>query len=115
MGGYASGRIGWRAKCESLLSIDVRRWAREGYLRCRSYFGWQQTIDSERTSNIGVWVHEREGRIELAYSKDGEQYRYPVYLLSTRCYFGGWRLWMPDRRMQQASGEAVPWKSLFRL
>lgn len=93
MGGYASGRVGWRAKCESLLSIDVRRWAREGYFAGRSYFGWQWTIDGERTSNIGVWVHERDRRIELAYSKDGEQYRYPVYLPSTQCFFGGRRLW----------------------
>jgi len=93
MGGYSSGRRGWRAKCESLLSIDVRRWAREGYLEHRSYFGWRWTIDGEQRSNVGVWVQEGAGRIELAYTKDGEQYRYPVYLPSTRCHFGGRRLW----------------------
>lgn len=95
MGGYASGRVGWRAKCESLLSIDVRRWAREGYLAGRSYFGWQWTIDGERRSNIGVWVFENEGqgRIELDYKKDGEAYRYSIVLTSTPCFLGGERLW----------------------
>jgi hypothetical protein len=90
VGGYASGRTGWRAKCEHLLSIDVRRWAREDYLS-RWYFGWQWTRDGERLSSIGVWVFS--DRIEFEYAKDGEKYRYPVYLTHTRCQLGGRRVW----------------------
>lgn len=93
MGGFGSGRSCWRARCENLQSIDVRRWAREGYLAGRSYFGWQWNWDGERRSRIGVWVYEDGGRIELSYSKDGEQYRYPVSLPSTACHLGGRRVW----------------------
>jgi len=90
MGGYSSGRVGWRPKCENLLAIDVRRWAREGYLS-RHYFGWQWTTDGEQVSSIGVWGHA--DRIELQYTKDEEKYRYPVWLTSSRCHFGGARRW----------------------
>lgn len=90
MGGYLSGRTGWRAKCEGCLSIDVRRWARGNYLS-RPYFGWQWTVNGDRTSSIGVWGYA--DHIELAYAKDGENYRYPVRLASTRCHLGGARQW----------------------
>ena len=90
MGGYNSGRTGWRAKCERLLSIDVRRWSRGGYLSSLGSFGWQWTIN-ERKCSIGVSVHSRS--VELRYTKDGEAYAYTVRLDSTPCHFGGWRLW----------------------
>ena len=90
MGGYSSGRVAWRAKCEHLLSIDVRRWARGSYLG-GGYFGWQWTRDGERISNIGVWG--KGDRIELDYRKDDEDYRYPVYLTYTPCHLGGRRVW----------------------
>lgn len=90
MGGYSSGRIGWRGKCESLLSIDVRRWAREDYLS-RSYFGWQWSINDDQTCSIGVYGHG--DRIELQYTKDGAQYRYSVHLTETSCFLGGARRW----------------------
>ena len=93
MGGYNSGRTAQHAKCEHLHAIDVRRWAREGYLDCRRYFGWQWTMDGETTGSIGVWVSEGAARVELSYAKDGEQYRYPVQLTWTRCHFGGRRTW----------------------
>ena len=86
----SSGRVGWRAKCEHLLSIDVRRWARDGHLS-RYYFGWQWSRDGEKTGNIGVWGHG--DRIELDYTKDEEKYRYSVHLTYTPCYLGGKRVW----------------------
>ena len=91
MGGYGSGRTANRAKVHYLLSIDVRRWAREGKLSRPCYFGWQWTRNGEKTGSIGVWVHEH--RIELQYRKDEEPYRYSVRLESTPCHFGGRRLW----------------------
>lgn len=90
MGGYSSGRIGWRAKCENLLSIDVRRWAREKYLQS-GYFRWQWTINYDQTCSICVYVHS--SHLELEYSKDGEKYRYAVRLTETPCYLGGARRW----------------------
>jgi len=93
MGGLGSGRTAWRAKCEHLLAIDVRRWAREGYLQ-GGYFGWQWTINGERTSSISIWP---QGSIlELIYTKDGERYRYPVYLTTTPCHLGGARAWFQN-------------------
>src|SRR5262245_13951170 len=90
MGGYSSGRVGWRAKCENLLSIDVRRWARGKYLN-RSYFGWRWHRDGEQISAMGVYGYGN--RIELAYSKDGESYRYAVRISDTPCHLGGVRQW----------------------
>jgi hypothetical protein len=74
----------------SLHSIDVRRWAREGYLK-RSYFGWQWMRDGEATGSIGVWVRDRE--IHLDYEKNDEPYRYVVRLDNTGCFLGGKRTW----------------------
>jgi hypothetical protein len=91
MGGFGSGRIGYRAKCEGLLSIDARRWAREGYLSDPGNFPWFWTLDRERHYGIRFWVHEKS--CELDYKIDGESYRYPVYLSRTRCFFGGERIW----------------------
>ncbi len=104
MGGYSSGRVGWRAKCENLLSIDVRRWARGGNLS-RRYFGWQWTINGDRTCTIGVYTSDNH--IELAYTKDGEQYRYPVRLTYTPCYLGGARRWFvcPSVRCQRRAAK----------
>jgi hypothetical protein len=65
MGGYGSGRPAYRAKANYLLSIDVRRWAREGKLPGPGYFGWQWTRNGEKTGSIGVRVWP--GRIELDY------------------------------------------------
>lgn len=90
MGGYCSGRVGWRAKCEHLLSIDVRRWARE---RClgRGSFNWRWTINGDQTCSISVYGGLNS--IELSYTKDGEAYRYPVRLNETPCHLGGARRW----------------------
>lgn len=104
MGGCSSGRVGWRAKCEDRLSIDVRRWARGGHLS-RAYFGWEWTVNGEKTSNIGVYGHD--DRIELSYTKDGEQYRYPVMLTETPCHLGGARRWFlcPAVRCQRRAAK----------
>jgi hypothetical protein len=68
----------------------VRQWARGGNLS-RSYFGWQWTVDVEKISSISVYAHN--DRVELSYTKDGEQYRYPVHLRDTPCHLGGKRRW----------------------
>lgn len=90
MGGFFSGRTGWHATCEGMKSIDVRRWAREGYLS-RAYFSWQWERDGEQTGSIGVYGHPN--RVELRYAKDGEQHHYAVPLATTPCHLGGRRFW----------------------
>jgi hypothetical protein len=63
MGGVGSGQIGWKAKAEHCLSIDVRRWAREGYLAPNRFFRWGWAGAGEKGSTIGVRVGE--GRLFL--------------------------------------------------
>lgn len=91
MGGYSSGRPGWRAKCEHCLSIDVRRWVRSGYLSDTGYFHWSWTINGDQHCSARFWVHEHS--IEPDYSKDGKPYRYTVWLVQTPCFLGGKRTW----------------------
>lgn len=91
MGGYNSGRPGWRAKCEHRLSIDVRRWAKERYLTEGRYFGWRWTINDNQTSSISVESHAHH--IELSYTKDEEKFCYSVRLTRTPCHLGGQRVW----------------------
>ncbi len=99
MGGPGSGhRWRWSASntVESFRRIDVRRWAREGYLEAGNRFGWQWSIDGEKTGSITVQVEHF--RIWLDYrvregGGDWEDMRYPVMLTTTDCNFGGERTW----------------------
>lgn len=98
MGGVASGnRYRWseRRTVADFRKIDVRRWAREGFLRAGSRFGWQWSCNGEVTGSIRVETDE--GRVVLDYRvREGgewESMRYPVYLISTACNLGGARQW----------------------
>lgn len=99
MGGIGSGRR-WHFSANSLTSdmraLDVRRWAREGYLRPGHAFGWQWTQDGEKVASIQV--RAEIGRVRLiyrtgAYGGDREEKDYPVWLDSTPCHLGGERRW----------------------
>lgn len=99
MGGIGSGRH-WRFdRKESVANyraLDVRRWAREGYLEPGNCFGWQWTEDGERVAWIQVTVEP--GRVRLVYKcksngGDWEDMAYPVRLLTTPCHYGGERQW----------------------
>ena len=47
---YGSGRV----TCESCISIDVRRWHREGRLRPGLFFSWSWTCNGEPFGDIKV-------------------------------------------------------------
>jgi hypothetical protein len=64
MGGLGSGQTGWKTKAEHCLSIDVRRWAREGRLVPDSYF--LAFSSGGNTGGSGVFVGE--GHLFLGYS-----------------------------------------------
>ena len=99
MGGIGSGRR-WHFSANALTSdmraLDVRRWAREGYLRPGHAFGWQWTQDGEKVASIQV--RAEIGRVRLiyrtrAYGGDREERDYRVWLDTTPCHLGGERRW----------------------
>jgi hypothetical protein len=90
MGGPGSGQTGWKTKAEHCLSIDVRRWAREGRLVPDSYF--LAFSNGGNTGGIGVLVGK--GHLFLGYSYHGAELQgYRVTLAWTDCHFGGSRVW----------------------
>jgi len=100
MGGIGSGRQ-WHCDSKStvdeLRCIDVRRWAREGFLEIGRRFTWQWSVEGERVASINVQA--KRGQIRLSYrsrgyfSDDWESHDYSVQLVSQPCHFGGQRKW----------------------
>jgi hypothetical protein len=85
-----------RATCEGCMSIDVRRWHREGRLRAGQHFGHPLTWMGEPTG-IGVLVKAdavvlvfRSWTWEGGY---GQFIHQPVPVTWTPCAFGGRRPW----------------------
>src|SRR5436190_19632075 len=90
---YGTGR----ATCESCISIDVRRWHREGRLHAGQYFSCSWTRGGEPSGNISVRT-EAEAVILIYRSRssgDTEwksvQQRVPVTW--SACHHGGRRPW----------------------
>ena len=54
MGGYGSGRTGWKGKVENCRSLDVNRLSKEGCLRPGYRGGWEWTADGEQVASIGL-------------------------------------------------------------
>ncbi|MEQ3729985.1 MAG: hypothetical protein ABNH38_21535 [Tateyamaria sp.] len=99
MGGIGSGRHWhWNTKntTADYRSIDVRRWAREGFLTPGRSFGWQWSIDGEKVANIQVQTEHGQVRLNYRsrdYGDEWENHDYPVRLLSQPCHYGGHREW----------------------
>lgn len=99
MGGIGSGRHWhWGSKdtTAEFRSIDVRRWAREGFLTPGRRFSWQWSIEGKKVASIDVLAEH--GCVRLIYrSRDhGDEWEnldYPVQLLSQPCHYGGHRDW----------------------
>ena len=93
---YGAGRPGYRAKAEQLHRVDVREWARRGYLRGACSFSWNWTRDGESTGSIGVHVHSPDV-MTLRYTLTQNDVRRDVVdrvcIARTACPFGGTRPW----------------------
>ncbi len=83
---------------EDCLSLDVRRWRREGLLEPGWAATWAWFRNGRKASSIGVRV--LQGAVELSYSvglngasESKEDVRYAVALAWTPCNFGGSRPW----------------------
>jgi hypothetical protein len=82
--------------CESCQSIDVREWARRGYLRPNQRFSWSWSCDGEpcgritvRTEPCGRGPDPVTGAVVLILRSRVQ--RVPVSW--TECHLGGWRPW----------------------
>lgn len=96
MGGYGSGRPGWRPKAEQFRSLDITRLRKAGVLRPGHSGGWQWSVDGEKVASIGL--RAETGRLILIYRTrpgggDWEDVEEPVTLTETDCHFGGTRPW----------------------
>lgn len=99
MGGIGSGNHWrWDAKntTADYLSIDVRRWHRDGCLRSGQNFSWAWTRDGEAAGSVNV--RTEPGRVVLNYRHringgEWESKEYPVRLDWTPCNYGGQRPW----------------------
>ena len=54
MGGYGSGRQGWRIEVEHCSSIDVNRLRKAGCLQPGAIGIWEWKADGERVASIGI-------------------------------------------------------------
>lgn len=93
---WGAGRPAYRAKGEQLRRIDVRQWARIGYLQNGARFSWVWHMGTERAGSISVQV-EDGGALKLLYAlgsgQDQKDASQRIALVYTPCQFGGARAW----------------------
>lgn len=99
MGGFGSGiwcRWNKRECLDDHISIDVRRWERDGLLKPGNWFAWQWTVNDEVSNSIQIRVElERVVLVyrQRAYGGDWQDIEEPVHLSYTDCHYGGQRVW----------------------
>lgn len=93
---WGAGRPGYRVKGEQLKRVDVRMWAKRGYLSRACTFSWSWSRDGESSGSIGIKV-ESPSALSLQYTVtiNGEQRSINdrVALLHAPCNLGGTRPW----------------------
>ena len=92
MGGFGSGRPGWRRIAEHMLRLDVRVLHRRDYLRPGLAFSWNWSRGDEPAGSIAIFTSEESIRL-LYGTRDGEQVDELVDLDRTPCNYGGTRAW----------------------
>lgn len=94
MGGYGSGRRGYKQKAEQSKSLDVNRLHREGCLSPgrRGYWVWSR--NGEETGRIGYQATERHFVLDYkvrVYGGDWEPITQSIPLTYAECHYGGAR------------------------
>lgn len=94
MGARGSGRRQYSGRCtvETVLSIDVRRWAREGRLDTASPFNWRWTEDGREFRRIVVYP-QAGSLFVISDAAGGKLGSYRIDLAQTPCQLGGARTW----------------------
>lgn len=101
MGGFGSGnryRYGTKNTVAGRTSLDVRSWAREGYLKPGQQLSLQWSWGDGRTSNIemhveSAWSIRLIYRIRLGGEQEWTDVDYSIWLERTPCHLGGERVW----------------------
>lgn len=99
MGGIGSGRrwhIGAKSTTDDLRQLDVRRWAREGFLAPGAAFSWRWWRNGETVASIDVRVDPAGVRLIYRSRENGGDWQdldYLVRLERTPCHYGGTRVW----------------------
>jgi len=106
MGGYGSTR--WRTHykkrlVEGCYSIDILDFERKGILNKPGYLGyniWYDKRTGKEIASIGIEVELRQDGVYVLYLKYNvsndygqEKIGIPVYMCTSRTYFGGTRKW----------------------
>ena len=94
MGGYGSGRQGWRTKVEHCRSLDVNRLRKAGCLEPGTIGIWEWKEDGERVASIGLRGEEHAIRLVYRWSgwdEDWQDIDYRVPIVRKACNFGGER------------------------
>lgn len=101
MGGFLSGRRGWRGKCEHRHRVDVRQLKKWGYLRDGAVGSLSWSREGRQTGSIGfrvrrcfVHFHYRWRHGDHDDWRDAET---AVGLQTTPCHLGGARHWFVCR------------------
>lgn len=93
---WGAGRPGYRAKAEQLQRVDVREWARRGYLRGPCSFSWSWNRGGEPSGSIGVAVHGPDAltlRYTFTVDKVARDVAERLTVVNTPCAYGGARPW----------------------
>lgn len=91
-----AGRPGYRAKAEQLQRVDVREWARRGYLRGACSFSWSWNRGGEPSGSIGVSVHGPDAltlRYTFTADSGARNVAERLTILNSACAYGGARPW----------------------
>jgi hypothetical protein len=102
---WNAGRPGYRAKAEHLCRVDVRQWARLGYLREGCIFSWRWTVGDEPAGAISVRVHSPDAlTLDYTFGPGSDNPRIVAEHVSierTACPYGSTRPWFSCPRCAQ--------------
>lgn len=96
MGGFGSGRRGYREKVEHHRSLDVNRLHKAGCLAAGFAGGWHWMRDGERVANITMRCDGEVLTLDYRYRINHGPWQdvtQPVRLERTACAYGGTRPW----------------------
>src|SRR5262245_26315858 len=96
MGGYNSGRYGWRGVIEQRKRLDIRQCVRRGWLRAGTSGSYSWTQDGEPSGSVSYTV--LDGALELRYTilsdpNEDAEVRVSVPIRRVPCRYGGERLY----------------------
>jgi hypothetical protein len=117
MGGYGSGRHGWKIKVEETKRIDIRYLHKRGFLKPGTSTTLSWSIGDESAGSI--CIHAGDEELTLSYSKrinneDWIPVRETIELDKTHCNYGGHRTWMVCPRCRRRVAVLCSVNSVFR-